>query len=101
MHRLAGKYVIWLSTYWVHRSSKYLQCNGINRFSLIHDASVARELDEFLRKMHIVLILKAHHAQDLSIIREKGLSNVVLLSNDFFLRTMFLHTSFMVPVARS
>ncbi len=78
------KIIIWLPTY-RQRENKNSKLNIQNFFGLgipiIYNIENLRALNNFLKQLNILLVLKPHPAQDLSVIKTEKLSNFILLTN--------------------
>ncbi len=74
-----SKVIAWLPTYRQHFS------NGVVTSSItlpvIHDEEKALELDECLKTENVIVLLKPHPAQDLSLINDLHLSNLHIISD--------------------
>lgn len=76
------KVVVWYPTYRQH-------ANGTNTASahalpILHDAALAKALNETAKQENVLIVLKPHFAQDLRYIRELDLSNVRFIDDAFF-----------------
>ena len=77
------KVVVWYPTFRRHKSGgKSTDCSY--DLPLIHDMSTAEALNDFAKKHGILLVLKPHFAQDISNIKDLGLSNILFINDDFF-----------------
>lgn len=78
------KIIIWLPTY-RQRVNKDSNLSMDNSFELglpvIYNVENLKEINNLLKKLDILLVLKPHPAQDLSIIKAEDLSNFVILTN--------------------
>lgn len=78
------KVVIWLPTY-RQRINKNSNLSMDNFFELglpvIYNIKNLKEINNLLKKLDILLVLKPHPAQDLSVIKAEDLSNFIILTN--------------------
>lgn len=78
------KIIMWLPTY-RQRVNKGSNLSMDNSFELglpvIYNVENLKEINNLLKKLDILLVLKPHPAQDLSIIKAEDLSNFVILTN--------------------
>ena len=79
------KIIIWLPTY-RQRVNKGSNLSMDNSFELglpvIYNVENLKEINNLLKKLDILLVLKPHPAQDLSLIKAENLSNFVILTNN-------------------
>ena len=76
------KIVIWYPTYRQHRKAKVVTTK--NAVPILHHEETAKRLNEKLRELDMLLILKPHFAQDTSMIRDLHLSHIRLIDDGFF-----------------
>lgn len=78
------KTIMWLPTY-RQRENKISDLSMKNSFELgipiIYNIENLRVLNNLLNELNILLVLKPHPAQDLSVIKTEKLSNFILLTN--------------------
>jgi len=77
------KVIVWYPTYRMHKNG-YKSTDCSHYLPLIHDLSVATALNDFAKVHGILLVLKPHFAQDVSNIRDLGLSNILFINDKFF-----------------
>ena len=53
---------------------------------IIHDEEKAKALNEYAKAQDVLLILKPHFAQDVSYIKDLGLSNICFIDDSFFMK---------------
>ena len=79
------KVILWLPTY-RQRTNKDSNLSMKDSFKLglpiIYDIETLKSLNELLKEFNILLVLKPHPAQDLSLIKAEQLSNFVILTNN-------------------
>lgn len=73
--------VAWYPTFRHHKSGTYREGAAI---PVIHDPDYARLIDALAAKYKLLLLIKPHPAQDMSMIQELRLNNVRLIENRFF-----------------
>lgn len=76
------KVIVWYPTYRQHKNGKKTAAS--NTLPIIHDGQSARRLNEFALEQDVLLVLKPHFAQDLSYIKNLGLSNIRFIDDSFF-----------------
>ena len=74
--------IIWYPTYRQNADKTIVATK--NSLPIIHDEESAKQLNEAAKKLDVFLILKPHHAQDVSLIHDLHLSNIRLISDNFF-----------------
>ncbi len=79
-----NKIVAWYPTYRQHKSGK--QTGAANALPIVHDEQSALELNDYAKEKRVLIVIKPHFAQDVSKIRALYLSNIVLISDDFFIK---------------
>ena len=77
------KFIAWYPTFRKNKFFKTIK-GGVNQIPLIHEQSIAIELNEYAKKNDIVFVLKPHHSQDLSIFKNLDFSNIRLIDDAFF-----------------
>ena len=79
------KVILWLPTY-RQRENKTSNLNMKNTFNLgipiIYDIASLKDLNDSLKNLNILLVLKPHPAQDLSVIKTENLSNFIILTDE-------------------
>ena len=76
------KVMIWYPTYRQHKNGKV--STSTVALPIIHDVMKAKQLNETARDNNVLILLKPHPAQDVSLIRDLGLSNVLMIDESFF-----------------
>lgn len=79
------KFILWMPTYRQHKDSKN-NPNNIFKMGIpvIQNADDLKDLDKFLEENNILLLLRMHPAQDLSVFNVSESKNI-LIANDHFL----------------
>ncbi len=76
------KVVVWYPTF---RQRKNGRTTGAkNALPIISDLDAAKQLNDCAREAEVLIVLKPHFAQDLSRIKELGLSNIRFITDRFF-----------------
>lgn len=83
-HQKFEKFILWMPTYRQHRTGSNVDSTkefalGIPIFNNIEELE---QLDRFLQKEDVLLMLKVHPAQDLSKIRIDSMKNIKIVKND-------------------
>ncbi len=78
------KIIVWYPTFRQHGGSKTL-AKG-NALPIIHDAEMAKRLNEYAKERNVLLVLKPHFAQDLSYLDKTELSNIKFIDDEFFVK---------------
>lgn len=78
------KIIVWYPTYRQH--SNGVVVSGGSSLPIIHDAKSAEELNEAAKEKKVLLVLKPHFAQDISYIKDMGLSNIKFIDDSFFVK---------------
>lgn len=79
-----NKAIYWLPTYRQHRNGK-ISSSDVS-FPIIYNDKIAQKINKSARENDVIIIIKPHPAQDLSLIKNMNLSNLVFIDNDY-LRT--------------
>ncbi len=77
------KVIVWYPTYRQHKNAPLQHLSG-DSLPIIHDAQKAKEINDVLVKNRVLIVLKPHFAQDISYIKDLGLSNIVFIDDSFF-----------------
>jgi len=77
------KIVVWYPTYRQHKSG-YSHTDSTISMPLIHDAEIAKQLNDAAKKYNTMIVIKPHFAQDISLIEMLKLSNIRFIDDDFF-----------------
>lgn len=76
------KVIIWYPTFRQHSTGGVT--GSKNALPIIHDAEKAKALNDWAQKENVLIVLKPHFAQDLSYVKNLGLSNIVFINDDFY-----------------
>lgn len=76
------KVIVWYPTFRQHKNGANLASG--KALPIIDDAQAACALNEYVRKLDVLLVLKPHFAQDLSYMKDLGLSNIRFIDDGFF-----------------
>ena len=76
------KKIVWYPTYRQHKNG--LETNCKHAFPIIWNQKLARELNDYAKEKEVLIVLKPHFAQDVSFIKELGLSNLVFINDELF-----------------
>ncbi len=77
-----NKVIIWYPTY-RQNGNKSINLAG-DSLPLIHNEINAEQLNEVARQNHILIVIKPHFAQDISLVKKKELSNIIFIDDSFF-----------------
>ena len=77
-----NKFIIWLPTYKKHKDVKDLDFTSYENTVPLFNNEDLKSLNDTLKRMNILLILKFHPAQDLSGFKEEKFSNLKLWKNE-------------------
>ena len=79
------KYIVWMPTYRQHAKSDHLRME--NNFPLglpvVKTHEEMEEINECLKENNVILYLRPHPAQDISVMKLDAMSNIVIANNDF------------------
>lgn len=75
------KIIVWYPTF---RQGKVQRHGTNNAIPIIWDENNANILNEFAKSKQVLIVLKAHHAQNTSYIKKYNLSNIVFTEDSFF-----------------
>lgn len=76
------KVIVWYPTFRQHKSGS--RTASSNALPVIHDSRQAERLNAYAAKNDVLIVLKPHFAQDLSYVKDLGLSNIRIIYDDFF-----------------
>lgn len=77
-----GKVIVWYPTF--RQTQKGSKTASSHALPVIHNAEAAKRLNEVAVKNNTLIVLKPHFAQDLSYIKDLGLSNIRFIDDSFF-----------------
>ena len=76
------KTIYWLPTYRQHKDYSYDKHSDIP-FPIIYNLDIAERINDKAKENNILIIVKPHPVQDVSIIKDYKLSNIEFIDNDF------------------
>ena len=76
------KVIVWYPTFRQHKNGSRTAAS--NTLPIIHDSRQAEQLNAYAAKNDALIVLKPHFAQDLSYVKDLGLSNIRIIYDDFF-----------------
>ena len=77
-----NKVIVWYPTFRQHNNGH--RYDGGTALPLIHDPEWAKQLNDELARRNVLVVLKPHFAQDVSAIRDLGLSNIRFIDDSFY-----------------
>ena len=78
------KVIVWYPTYRQHKNG--MLSGSQNTLPVISDAEKAKALNDFASKNNVLIVLKPHFAQDVSYVKDLGLSNIRFIDDSFFVK---------------
>lgn len=75
------KLIVWYPTFRQHKSSTTVYQGA--SLPILHSAEQANKLNEVAKKLHTLIILKPHFAQNVEYIKKMKLSNLIFIDDDF------------------
>lgn len=88
-----SKCVAWYPTYKQHKSCSGASTTG-KPIAIIDNLGNAIKLNEKLKELDMLLVIKPHFAQDLSLIKNANLSNIIFITDDFYYENKISSYSF-------
>ena len=76
------KVIVWYPTFRQHKNGH--KTGSANALPILHDDQKARQLNECAKASGVLIVVKPHFAQDISYIRDLGLSNIRFIDDSFF-----------------
>ena len=76
------KVIVWYPTF--RQMAKGIKTASTHTLPVIHDAEAAKRLNEVAVKNNTLIVLKPHFAQDVSYVKDLGLSNIRFIDDSFF-----------------
>jgi len=76
------KAIVWYPTYRQHQNGGVV--SGGSSLPIIHDSDAAEKLNALAKEKRVLLILKPHFAQDVSYVKDMGLSHIRFIDDSFF-----------------
>ncbi len=76
------KVIVWYPTFRQHSHGG--TTGSKNALPIIHDSEKAKILNDHAHKNNVLIVLKPHFAQDLSYVKNLGLSNIVFIDDNFY-----------------
>ena len=77
------KYIVWYPTFRQHKCGN-IESASDDTLPVIHDESLAKQLNETAKENDVLIILKPHFVQDVSYIKDLNLSNIRFIDDSFF-----------------
>ncbi len=78
------KVIVWYPTYRQHKGGSWSASQ--DTLPIINDVTKAKHLNEYLIKKGVLIVLKPHFAQDVSYVKDLGLSNIRFIDDSFFVK---------------
>ncbi len=78
------KTIYWLPTYRQHKEYNYDKHSDIS-FPIIYNRNIAEKINCVAKENNVLIIIKPHPVQDVSIIKDYHLSNMVFIDNDYLI----------------
>lgn len=78
------KIVVWYPTFRQHKNGITAGTKGT--IPILDDLTKAKALNDIAKKNKVLIVIKPHFAQDISYITKYKLSNIVFITDDFFVR---------------
>lgn len=76
------KIIVWYPTFRQHKTGVQTGCE--NAFPIIYDSKAAEELNRYAKERNVLIVIKPHFAQDLSMFETTNLSHIVFINERFF-----------------
>ena len=87
-----NKVLVWFPTFRQHFASDTLYSSPA--LPIIHDTKKAQILNDTLRALNVLIVLKPHFSQDTSYIQQLNLSNICFIDDSFFSKNDILTYEF-------
>ena len=79
--RKVNKLIVWYPTF---RQNKNDGRNvSPNALPIIHDADLAKKINEKAKELDVLIVLKPHFAQNIEYIKNESLSNIIIIDDEF------------------
>lgn len=78
------KVVVWYPTYRQHKGG--VKSASQDTLPVINDVSKAKILNDYAIRNNVLIVLKPHFAQDVSYVKDLGLSNILFIDDSFFVK---------------
>lgn len=78
-----SKFIYWMPTFRQHKLSK--NSYSSLSFPIIYSQDDAKIINDFAKEKNVMVIVKPHPGQDLSLIKEIKLENLLFINNDFLI----------------
>lgn len=88
LRRDFDKIVVWYPTYRQHHNG--FKTKSKNAIPIINDVASAQILNQYAQELNVFLLIKPHFAQDVSYIENINLSNILLITDEFFVQNKVL-----------
>ena len=79
------KVIVWYPTFRQNKGG-ISASDSNDALPIINDVETATELNEVLRAKKVLVVIKPHFAQDVSYIKDSGLSNIIFIDDNFLLQ---------------
>ena len=80
------KVVVWYPTYRQHKDKSNVRETESSSLPIIHNAAAAKKISEIAARYGVLIVVKPHPAQDLSLIKALNLDHLKLIYDDFFVQ---------------
>lgn len=78
-----NRFIYWMPTFRQHKKAKTSYSNI--SLPIIYTEEIAERINECAKKNDVLIVLKPHPAQDVSLIKTMNLSNLVFIDNEFLI----------------
>ena len=79
------KIIVWYPTFRQHNNPKVSEATS-HALPIIYDFQIAQHINDYAKEHGVLIVLKPHFSQDLSYIKDKKLSNIIFINDDFFIK---------------
>lgn len=78
------KVVVWYPTFRQHKRGAIVQGTDSAPIPIIHNEDVARKINEIAARYGVLIVVKPHPAQDISLVKRLDLDHLKVITDDFF-----------------
>ena len=83
LNTTCDKIAVWYPTF-RQMKNNIMKTASTHALPIIHDSKMAKRLNDVAVKNNVLIVLKPHFAQDVSYVKDLGLSNICFIDDSFF-----------------
>ena len=80
------KVVVWYPTFRQHKCGAIVQGTDSAPIPIIHNEDAAKKINEIAANYGVLIVVKPHPAQDISLVKKLNLDHLKVITDDFFIK---------------